>query len=143
VLTLAAQPVPPPAEAVIFDGQEIVGLILSITTTLKVHDVILPAASSTLYVTTVVPALNVYVPMVLIPVEGDTAIVAPVMVHVSFVIAQLSLYVGFVVTTLAEHEPAATFALALEGQEMLGEILSVITTLKLHVEAFPAPSNAV
>ena len=89
----------------------------------------LPAASSTRYVAVVIPKLKTLVPMLLIPVAAELAIVAPVKAQVSLVTEQLSAVVGFGVTTLAVQVPAPTFCEIFVGQVIVGLILSVIVTV--------------
>ena len=59
VVTTDALQRPAVTLAVTFDGHEIVGLILSITVTVYEQVAEFPAASRTVYVTVVVPRLNV------------------------------------------------------------------------------------
>ena len=56
--------------------------MLSTTDTVKLQLADNPRASVTVYVTVVSPRLNVYLEMLLIPVEGDEAVVAPVITQV-------------------------------------------------------------
>ncbi len=57
----------------------------------------------------VVPKLNTLVPILLMPVMGELATVAPVNAQVNLVTEQLSAIVGFGVITLAIQVPAPTF----------------------------------
>jgi hypothetical protein len=114
---------------VILVGQVIVGRILSDTITVYEHVAVLPEASRTVYVTVVVPMLNVNVPRLLIPVAADAPVVAPVSAHVNTVTPQLSPVVGFGVTTEAVHVPAPTFAVMFAGQVTVGRILSDTVTV--------------
>src|SRR5512135_1315779 len=71
-------------------GQVIAGTILSVTVTVKLHWSWLPAASFAVYVIVVTPVLNVLIPTWFMPAAGEFAVVAPVIVQVSVVTAQLS-----------------------------------------------------
>ena len=86
------------------------------------------------------PVLKVYVPTWLIPTAADVAVVAPVIVHVSDVTEQLSAIIAFGTTTDALHTPTSTFCDIAPGQVIVGLILSVMVTVKLHVAWLPAPS---
>jgi hypothetical protein len=88
----------------------------------------------------VTPVLNVAVPTLLIPVVADVATVAPVIAHVNVLTVQLSPVVGFGVITEAVHKPAAVFAVKLEGQVIVGAILSVTVTVNEQVAVRPALS---
>ena len=79
----------------------------------------------------------------LIPAGAEFAVVAPVIAHARRVTAQLSAVVGFGVTTDAVQTPAPTFCAMLPGQVMVGRILSVTVTVKLHVALFPVASLTV
>src|SRR5512142_2781935 len=116
-----------------FAGQVIVGRILSVTVTVKLHVASLPAASLTVYVTVVTPVLKTYVPTWLMPTRGEFATVAPVIIQVSDVTPQLSPITAFGTTTLALHSPASSFCEMFPGQVIVGRILSVTVTVKLHV----------
>jgi hypothetical protein len=74
------------------------------------------------------------------PVVGDVPVVAPVIAHVNFATVQLSAVVGLVVATDAVHNPAAVFAVRLEGQVIVGAILSVTVTVNEQVAVSPAES---
>jgi hypothetical protein len=124
-------------------GQAIVGLMLSTTVTVYEQVAVLPAASRTVYVTVLTPVLKVAVPTLLIPVAGLDAVVAPVIVHVKRVTAQLSAVVGLVVTTEVAQVPTVTLAVILEGQVMVGFTLSTTVTVIVHVFEFPVLSVAV
>lgn len=91
----------------------------------------------------VVPRLNVCVPRLLIPAAGDAPVVAPVITQVSVVTEQLSVVVGFGVTTDALHVPAPTFAVMLDGQVTVGLMLSVTVTVNEQVALLAAPSSTV
>jgi hypothetical protein len=99
-----------PVKTVLLAGQPLIaGGVLSIIVTEKLQFIVLRLASLTVYIIMVIPALNKYVPIALIPNEGDTATVAPVMTHVSLLTPQLSEYVGDGTTTVALHEPDEEF----------------------------------
>ena len=57
-VTTEATHVPAPTFAVMFDGHNIVGLMLSTIVTVKEHVAVLPAASRTVYVIVVTPVLK-------------------------------------------------------------------------------------
>ena len=65
----------------------------------------------------------------MIPAADEAAVVAPVNVQVNFVTAQLSAVVGFVVATLAVHDPTPTLGVRLAEHEIVGAILSVTVTV--------------
>jgi hypothetical protein len=113
--------------AVTFD-KVTVGAKLSVTVTVNEQVVKLPAASSTLYVTVVIPKLNIRVPKLLIPDVAELATVAPVKAQVNLVTPQLSAVFGFGVTTLAVQE-ALVFAVIFVGQVIVGLMLSLIVTV--------------
>ena len=58
--------------------------------TVKLQVPVFPAASVAVYVTVVIPSLNVNTPTWFIPDTGDDAVVAPVITHVRSVTEQLS-----------------------------------------------------
>jgi hypothetical protein len=124
-------------------GQVTTGCTVSVTVTVNVHVVLLLLASRTVYVTVVTPTLKVYVPTLLIPVDGEEAVVAPVITQVKRVTAQLSAVVGFDVETLAEQPAPEALAVTFDGQAMVGLMLSVTTTLNEHVVILPAASSTV
>lgn len=132
-VTTEALHVPAPTLAVMFDGQVIVGRILSATVTVNEHVAMFPPASPTVYVTVVTPPLKERVPTKLIPVAGDVAIVAPVNAQVRRVTPQLSLVVGFTVVTVPAQVPAAVVPVVLAGQEMVGFVVSTIVTLNVQL----------
>ena len=134
---------PAPTLAVMLAGQVMVGLMLSTTVTVKEQVALLPAASRTVYVTVLTPVLNESVPTLLMPVAGLDAVVAPVIIHVKRVTAQLSAVIGLVVTTEVAQVPTVTLAVILEGQVMVGFTLSVTVTVIVHVLEFPVLSVAV
>lgn len=110
--------------AVIFAGQLMVGSCVSLMVTLKLHVAALPEASCTVYSTVVTPLLKRYVPTLWIPVAGEEALVAPVIVQVSAFTEQLSLVVGFGVTTKALHTPISEFFAILPEQLIVGSSVS-------------------
>jgi hypothetical protein len=115
------------SETLIFAGQpEITGAEVSVTITLNEQVVTLFAASLAVYVTLVVPRLNVS------PDEiSDVSV------------TQLST-VGGVHVTSREHSAAVRDTLMSAGQlEITGGVLSVTVTLNVHVDLFPASSVAV
>ena len=116
---------------------------MSVTVTVNEQVLTRPFASTTMYVAVVIPRLNVRVPMLWIPVVGDAAIVAPLSNQVSCAIPQLSLVIGFGVTTDAVHVPLATLAEMLAGQVMLGTVVSTRLTLNVHDAVFPLASATV
>lgn len=81
--------------------------------------------------------------MLLMPVADEEAVVAPVIVHVRVVTAQLSAVVGLGVTTEALHVPEAVLAVRLAGQVMVGRMLSVMDTVNEQVAELLAPSRMV
>lgn len=87
--------------------------------------------------------MNVLVPMLLMPVTGEAAMVAPDEIHVSCAIPQLSLVVALGTVMDALQAVALAFAVMLLGQVIDGGMLSFIVTLKLHVAVFPAASLTV
>jgi hypothetical protein len=88
----------------------------------------------------VTPVLNIAVPTLLIPVVGEDAMVAPVIAHVKEATVQLSLLVGFGVTTDAVHKPASVLAEIFAGQLIVGAMLSVTITVNEQVAVRPALS---
>ena len=134
--TVATQ-VPAFTFTVMFAGQVIVGLMLSITVTVNEQVDTLFDASVTVYVTVVTPRLNVRVPTLLIPVAGDEAVVAPVNVQVNLLTEQLSAVVGLGVTTDAVQVPVATFAVMFAGHVTVGLMLSTTVTVMLQLDVFP------
>jgi hypothetical protein len=89
----------------------------------------------------VTPTLNTKVPRLLIPVAADVPVVAPVSAQVNTVTPQLSPVVGFGVTTDAVQVPAPTFAVMLEGQVIVGRMLSVTVIVKVHELTSPLTST--
>ena len=112
--------VPASTFAVVLDGHVNTGCTLSVIVTVNEHVAELPAASATTYVTVVTPVLNICVPRLLIPVVGELSVVAPVIVHVNRVTAQLSAVVGFGTTTDALHALVEVNAVIFAGQVMVG-----------------------
>jgi hypothetical protein len=111
-----------PALALIIGGtgNEITGLVLSLTVILKVHiRLVFPDKSVAVYVTGVVPTGNIE------PGKWD-------LVHVRLPAAvQLSVAVGSTQTTTAEHKPGSLFTVKLARQpEITGGTKSLIKTLK-------------
>jgi hypothetical protein len=111
----------------ILAGQPIIsGSVLSVIVTLNVHVDVLPVASVAVYVTGVVPRLNVD------PDAISGAIVAQFIV------------VGDVHVTIFEHSFAPRPTVIFVGQPVItGAVLSVTITLKVQVDWFPAASMAV
>jgi hypothetical protein len=118
-----------PAVRLTVAGQVKVGLTLSTTSTVKLQVAELPAASFTVYVTVVRPALNVNVPRLFTPVDDELPVVAPVKAQVRIVTEQLSAATGLVVTTLALQALAAVNVLILPGHVIVGGTLSVTFTV--------------
>ena len=87
--------------------------------------------------------MNTKVPRLLIPVAADVPVVAPVSAQVNTVTPQLSPVVGFGVTTDAVQVPAPTFAVMLEGQVIVGRVVSTTVTFCVHVAVFPLTSVTV
>ena len=108
--------VPAPTFWEILAGQEIVGLILSTTVTVKLQEAVKPAASVTRKVLVVVPT-------------GNVAPEAKPAVCVVIALGQLSVPTGVVKVTTAPHVPAPTFWEILVGQEIVGLIVSVMVTV--------------
>ncbi len=91
----------------------------------------------------VIPLLKVYVPRLLIPVEEELAVVAPVKLQVKVASEQLSAILGLLVDTDALHDTADVLAVKLPLHEMVGDTLSVTVTVYEQVEVFPAASATV
>ena len=91
----------------------------------------------------VTPALKLRVPIKLIPVTGEAAMVAPEAIQVNRTTPQLSENTGSGTTTEAAQVPAATVALKLEGQLIVGKIKSTTVTVATHVLVLPDKSAAV
>jgi len=114
----------PNAFCEILAGLIIVGGWISLIVTIKLQVDALPEASFTVYVTVVIPVLNVNVPTLFIPVAGEAAVVAPVMIQVRVLTAQLSLVIGFGVNTKALHTPKSEFCKMPTGQDIVGTKIS-------------------
>ena len=108
---------------------EIDGSSSSFTVTVKLIVVSLPAASSAVYITVVVPTSNV----------------SPLLwVELRVVPGQLSSAVGAVQVTSALHRPTSLDTMMLLGvSEMVGASSSVTVMVKLAVDEFPWMSVAV
>jgi hypothetical protein len=119
-------------EIIMLAGQVISGAWLSFTITVKLHVVVLPLASVTVYVTTVVP--TGYVP---------EASLVPVKSFITVAIAQLSFVVGIAIVKFAEENPASATVVMLLGQVIVGTVVSVGITENVQVEVLPASSVAV
>ena len=115
---------PTSLDTVISAGQVTTGSSLSSTVTLKVHTLVLPAASVPVTVTSVVPTGNT------LPEAGTLTNVAP---------AQLSEIVG-VKVTIAEHNPASLDTVISAGQVTTGSSSSFTVTLKVQELVFPETS---
>ena len=89
--------------------------------------------------TLVVPVLNVYVPMLFIPLP----VVAPFMLHERLCTPQLSSVTGAVVLITAEHNPGSLYTEYDPGQLIVGSWLSVTTISNVHTEERPPGSVAV
>ena len=104
---------------------------------------VLLAASRTVYVTVVIPTLNVWVPTLLIPVAGEEAVVAPVIAQVSMVTPQLSPVVALGTAMLRLQTPAVAGCEMLAGQEIVGSCASVTVTVNEQVAELLAASRTV
>ncbi len=80
------------------------------------------------------PVLKMRLPIRLIPVAGEFAVVAPVMLHVSFCTPQLSEYTGSGIVRFALHNPAPTLLLILDGHVMEGNTASGKTPIVSEFE---------
>ena len=106
---------------------EITGAVLSATITLNVQVDLFPAASVAVYVTAVDPRLNT--------VPGVCVLAS---------VTQLALTVGAAQVTAFEHSDADSVTEMFDGHdEIMGSVLSVMTTLNVHVDLCPAASVAV
>jgi hypothetical protein len=110
-------------------GQVTVGRILSVTVMVKLQELTSPFTSTTIYVMFETPALKLRVPILLIPVVGDAATVAPEEIQVSCAMPQLSLVIGFGTAIEATQVPAPTLAVMFAGQLIVGTMLSFIVTV--------------
>ena len=79
----------------------------------------------------------------LIPVDADEPVVAPVITQVSLVTAQLSAVVGFAVAILLLHTPAEVVFVILAGHVIVGAIGSRTVTFEVQVETLPLLSVTV
>lgn len=79
----------------------------------------------------------------MMPVAGELAVVAPVMVHVRVESEQLSLTVGLGVTTEVLQLPAVVLTDIGVGQVTDGASVSVTVTVNEQVLLFPAASATV
>ena len=114
------------------------------TVTVRLHVELNAAGSVTEYVTFVIPSLNVYVPIIFIPVAGDEAVVAPLMVQVTDDTEQLSLLTGSVTATDAVVCPVAAVWVMLPGQVTVGASVSLTVTVNEQAMlTFAAASVAV
>ncbi len=91
----------------------------------------------------VTPTLKVCVPTSLSPVSGEAPVVAPLKVHVRVTKPQLSLDVGLEVFTLRVQPPPVAGKLWLDGQLMVGGVVSTLFTSKVQDVLLPAASVAV
>jgi hypothetical protein len=94
-------------------------------------------------VNVVTPVLNARVPGWLMPVAGELAVVAPVIVHVRRVTAQLSDVTASGTDIDAVHEPGSVLRLMFAVQVTTGGWFSVTVTVKLHVAELPDASRTV
>jgi hypothetical protein len=129
-----------PAHTVWFVGcPPITGIQISVTVTVNEHVAVLPAASFTIYVIVVTPCpvvpfkLNVCVPTKLIPVAGEAPVVAPVIVHVSVVTAQLSAVIGLATAIVAVHNPTSVGTVILAGHVIVGTCASSTVIVNVQV----------
>ena len=113
-------------------GQTILGISLSLTVTVKLHVTDDPSASVTRYVTVVTPLRKLKDPSILfIPLMGDTAIVAPLIVHVRVVISPSgSLIVAARPLTAARQNPGSVFDILAPGQTMVGGAATDLIEMK-------------
>jgi hypothetical protein len=113
------------------DGQTIEGTSLSFTVTVKLHETVDPPASETLYVTMVLPLLKLKGEgTLLIPLIGDAAKVAPLIVHVRVVISPSgSLVIASRPLFEALQNPGSVFVTMLSGQTMVGGAARELTVL--------------
>ena len=117
---------PGAALTVIFAGQVIVGGVVSTTVTVKVHWLLLPAASRAVLVTMVVPAENV---------EALAGVLT------RLVTPQLSVAVT-VKLTLRVHPPPVGLTEMFAGQVIAGGCASRTVTVNVHWLLLPELSNA-
>ena len=98
------------------------GISLSSTVTVKLQELVEPPASKTRYVTVVTPLLKLNgVVILLIPLSGDEAMVAPLMVQVSVMISpSVSFTVAASPLLEALQTPGSVLVVILPGQTMVG-----------------------
>lgn len=116
-------------DLVIFAGQVIVGACVSFTVTVKLHDAVFGGVAESLTV-----QVTVVTPFGKAPPEGGlhTGVPTP---------GQLSLAVGFVYVTTAEHTFGSVGFVILVGQSVsVGACVSFTVTVKLHDAGFPIAS---
>ena len=109
---------PPNVPAAWLAGQVIVGAWVSLTVTVKVQLPVRLAASVAVQVTVVTPLAKVE------PEAGEQLTVAP---------EQLSLAVGVVYVTVAEHWPEAVFVVMFAGHVTVGAWLSTTVTVNVQL----------
>src|SRR5688572_31348015 len=102
-----------------------VGNWASVTVTVNEQVAVLLAASLTVYVTVVVPTLNVCVPRLLIPVAAEDPVVAADMANVRSATPLLSAVTGQAGVIDAVQSPAAVLAVRFAGHVMVGYWASV------------------
>jgi hypothetical protein len=131
------------AFTVLFDGQVIVGNTVSLTVTVNEHCAVLPYTSSAVYVIVVTPTLKVFDPTKLMPHDGESPVVAPVMHQVNDTQLQLSLNVGFgTVIRLLQLLLLMVYRM-LAGQLTTGGWLSSTVTVKQQLLVRPDASLTV
>jgi len=123
-------------DAVMSNGQVIVGFSLSVTVTVKLHCAVFDEASVTMMVTVVTPTLNVCAPGCPLPLSEVT----PEVVQAMELPLQLSPKVTEGMATLAEQVPEATFAVWLAGQVIVGTSVSFTVTVNEQVAVSETPS---
>ena len=116
------------ALTVTVDGQVIVGFSLSLTMTSNEHVVVLPAVSSISNVFVVVPTGKG------LPEDNPE-------IWVIVMEPQLSEPVGIVYETTAEQRPESLVVVILLGHDIVGAVVSSMTTFCVCVEEFPLPSS--
>src|SRR6266853_1218080 len=121
-LTLVALQEPGSALTVTVAGQLIDGRSVSLTVTVKLQPLVLPAASVSPHVTAVTPSRKVE------PLGG---------LHTTVTLVQLSLALTVYVTLLALHCPASVAVTRSAGQVMAGASLSTTTTCCVQVFWLP------
>jgi hypothetical protein len=125
---LEAEHCPLSAFTVTFGGTVSFGRSLSLTVTVKLQVLVLPAWSVAVEVTTVHPSENC-------EPEGG--------LEVTFTVPQPPEAVTWKLT-VAEHWPGSVFWLTLQGQVMVGlEVVPFTVTVKVQVAVLPAASVAV